>query len=121
MAELMDLISEEKSGFLCFQEVMVSIQTNLNLKYCNGVFKEGNTNYRAHGGVVIFFHETISYQKLTLYTPLQVKEAKITIGRDVTIVSFYCNLLSNDISEKLLSPLFQQPPTPVLLTGDFKS
>ena len=53
-----------------------------------------------------------------LNTQLQVITARINIGRDLTIVSF-CNSRSQDISENLLSTLFQQLPNPVILTGDF--
>ena len=42
----------------------------------------------------------------------------MNIGREGIIVSF-SNSLSLDISENLLSTLFQQLPKPVILTGDF--
>ena len=93
---------------------MLSKQIKFNLKNCNGLFKAGHTNIRVHGGVVIFIHETIPYQKVTLNTPLQAIAARITIGRDMTIVSIY-NSRSQDISENLLSTLFQQLPKPVLI------
>ena len=99
---------------------MLSKQTNFYLKYCNGFFKEGHTNYRAHEGVANFIHETIPHQKSILNTPLQAIAARINIGRDVTIVSIY-NLRSHNISENLLSTLFQQLPKPVILRGDFNS
>ena len=99
---------------------MLSKQTNFNLKNHTGLFKEWHTNIRAHGGVAIFIHETIPYQKVTLNTPLQAIAARINIGRDVTIVSIY-NSRSHDINENLLSTLFQQLPKPVILTGDFNS
>ena len=118
--ELIDLISKEKPDVLCIQENMLSKHTNLNLKKYNGLFKEGHTNYRAHEGVPIFIHETIHYQNLILNTPLQAIAARINKGRDVSIVSIY-NSLSRDISESLLSALFQNLPKPVMLTGDFKS
>ena len=60
----MDLISKELPDVLCIQETMISKQTNLNLNYYNVLFKEGHTNRRAHGGVVIFIHETSPYQNL---------------------------------------------------------
>ena len=66
---------------------MLSIETNFNQMYYNGLFKEGRTNYRAHGGVAIFIHEAISYKKIILNTPLQAIAVRITIRGDVTIVS----------------------------------
>ena len=42
-SELMGLISEEKPDVLCIQETILSKQTNFNLKYYNGLFKEGHT------------------------------------------------------------------------------
>ena len=85
----MDVVAKEKPDVFCIQETMLSKQTNFNLKNYNGLFKEGHTNIRAHGGVANFIHETISYQKVTLNTPLQAIAARIIIGRDVTIVSIY--------------------------------
>ena len=85
----MDLIAKEKPVVRCIQETMLSNQTNCNLKNYNGLFKEGHTDLRAHEGVAIFIHETISHQKVILNTPLQAITARINIGRDVTIVSIY--------------------------------
>ena len=99
---------------------MLSKQKIFNLKYYNGLFKEGHENCRAHGGVSIFIHETIPYQKLGFNTILQAIAARIKIGRDVTIVSIY-DSWSHDISENLLSALFQQLPEALILTGDFNS
>ena len=99
---------------------MLSKQTNFNLKNYNGLFKEGRTNYRAHGGAPIFIHETIPYQKSILSNFLQATSARINIGRDVTRVSI-SNLRSHNTSENLLSIIFQQLPKPVILTGDFNS
>ena len=58
-AELMDLISKEEPVVLCIQEAMLSKETSLILKYYNRLFKEGHTNYGAHGGVATFIHKTI--------------------------------------------------------------
>ena len=100
-AELMDLIYKEKPDFLCIQETTQSNQTNFNLKYYNGFFIEGHINYRAHGGVAIFIHETTPCQKLTLNTPLQATATRNNIGRYVTIVSIY-NSRSHATSENLI-------------------
>ena len=100
-----------------------NIQNGYNRKRLwlyNGLFEEVHTNHRAHGRVAIFIHYTIPHQKVILKSPLQAIAARINIGRDVTIVSIY-NSRSHDISENLLSTLFQQLPKPVILTGDFKS
>ena len=85
----MDLISKGKEDVFCIQETMLSKQTKFNLENYNGLFKEGHTSNRAHGGVAISIHETIPYQKLILNTPLQLVTAKINIGGDVTMVSIY--------------------------------
>ena len=103
----MDLNAKEKPDDVCFQETMLSKQTKFNLNNYNGLFKEGHTNHRAHGGIAIFIHYTIPYQKLILNTPLQAIAARIDIRRVVTIVSIY-NTRNYDISENLLSTLFQQ-------------
>ena len=66
------------------------------------------------------WRSNIPYQKFTLNPPQQAMTARINIGRDVTIVSLY-NSRSHDISENVLSTLFQQLPKPVTLTGDFNS
>ena len=50
------------------------------LKYNNGLFKEGYSNYRAHGVVVTFIHEVIPYPKLTHFTHLQAIAARFNIG-----------------------------------------
>ena len=68
---LVDLIAKEKPDVLCFQETMLSKQTNLNLKKYMGLFKKGQTNILAHGKVAIFLHETVPYQKIILKTSLQ--------------------------------------------------
>ena len=109
----MDLISREKLEVLCIQETRLSKKTNSNLKNYNGLFKEGHTNYRAHRGVAFFIHEIIPYQKLILNTPLQAGRARFNIGKDVTIISIY-NSRSHDISENLLSIIFQQLHKPVV-------
>ena len=83
----MDLMSKEKSDVLFIQETMLSKQTNFIWKNYNGLFKEGHTNYGAHGGVAISMHKTIPPQKLVLNTPLLAIAARINRGRDVTIVS----------------------------------
>ena len=116
----MDLISEVKPDVLCIQENMLSKQTNFNLRYYNGFFKIGHTINLSHGGVTIFIHETISYQKITLNTPLQGTASRINTGRDATMVSIY-NSRSHGINQNLLSTLFKQIPKPVILTGDFDS
>ena len=113
----MDVIAEEESDVLCVQETMLAKQTSVNLRSYNGLFKEGHTTYRACGGVTIFIHATILYQKLILNTPLQAIAARINIGIDVTIVSIY-NSLSH---ENLLSTLFQHLPKPVVMIRDFNS
>ena len=95
-------------------------QTSCILKNYSGLFKEGHTNYRVYGGVAIFIHETIPYQKLTLNTSLQAIAARIKTGRDVTIVSI-CNSRSHAMNENLLSTLFQQLPEPVISAGHFNS
>ena len=94
-------------------------QTNFNLKYYNRLFK-GHTNLWAHGGVAIFIHETIPYQKIILNTPQQAIAARINIGRDFTIVSIF-NSRSQDIRENISSTLFQELLKPVILTRDFNS
>ena len=116
----MDLIAKEKPDVLSIHETMLSKQTNSNLKNYNEFFQEGHTNIRAHEGVATFIHETSPYQKVILNTPLQAMAARINIARDVTIASIY-NARSHDISENLLSILFQQLPKLVILTGDFNS
>ena len=75
----MDLTAKEKLDVLCIQETMLSKQTNFNFNNYNGFFKEGNTNYPAQGGIAIFIHENIPYQKLTLNTPLQAIGARINL------------------------------------------
>ena len=62
----------------------------------------------------------VSLSKITINTPLQATAARINMEIDVTIVSIY-NALSHDLSENLLSTLFNQVPKPVILTGDFIS
>ena len=103
----MDLIAHEKPDVLCIQETMLTKQTNFNLKNYNELFNKGHTNYRAHGGVAIFLHENVPYQKLILSISLQAVAARINMGRDVTLVSVY-NSRSYTINENLLSTLFQQ-------------
>ena len=113
----MDLISKEKPDVLIIQETMVSNQTNFNLNYYNGLFKEGHTNCRAQRGLAIFINVTIPYQKLTLNLPLQAIAARINIGKEVTIVSNY-NSRNHELIEDLFSTLSQQLPKPVILTWD---
>ena len=67
----MDLIANDKPEVLCTQETLLSIQKKIKLKNYNGLFKEGHKNHRAHGGVAIFIHYTISYQNLILDTPYE--------------------------------------------------
>ena len=62
--KLVDLIAKEKPGVLRIQKNYAIKETKFNLKNYNGLFKEGHTNYQAHGEVAIFIHEIISYQKL---------------------------------------------------------
>ena len=119
-AELADLKAKEKPDFISTQETLLSKKTNFNLNNYNGLFKEGHTNYRAHGGVAIYIHETIPYQKSILNAPLQAIAVRINIGRDVTIV-FICNSRSHAISTNLLSTLIQQLPKLVILTRDFNN
>ena len=119
-AELMGIISQEKSNVLCIQETMPSSQTNFNSNYYNGLLKEGYTSYWAHGEVAVFIHKITSYQNLPLMTPVQAIAARFTLIRDVTIVPT-CNSRSRDISEKLLSTLLQLQPKPVILKGDFNT
>ena len=64
--ELVDIIAKQKPYVLCIQETMLSKQTIFNLNNCNGLFKEGHTNIRAHEGAAIFIHETIPYQEKRL-------------------------------------------------------
>ena len=87
-----------------FKKRCSQIRQIFDFKYYNRLFKEGNTNHRAHGGVAIFIHEAIACQNLTLKTPLQALEAVINMRRDVTIVFIY-NSRSHDMSEKILSTL----------------
>ena len=94
-------------NILFVQETMLLELSNFNLKIYNGLFKRCHTNYRAHGGVAIFIHETDPYQKLILDTVLQAIPARINIGRDVIIVSIYISR-SQAISENQLSTFFQQ-------------
>ena len=115
----MDLISKEKPVFTCIQETMLSKQTNFYMKYYNGLFN-GHIYCRAHVGVAIFIHETILHQKLTLKTPLRAISARVSKGRDVTIVPIYISR-SHDITEKFLSTLVQQLPKPVVVEEDFNS
>ena len=61
--DLLDLIAKEKPDVLCIQETLLSKQINFNSKNYNGLFKEGHTNIRTPGGVTIFIHVTIYYQK----------------------------------------------------------
>ena len=75
----MDLTAKEKQDTLCIQETMLSKRTKFNLKNYCGLFKGGHTNHRAHGGVAIFIHENIPYQKLILNNPLQAITARINI------------------------------------------
>ena len=100
---------------LCYQS-----RQHFNLKNYNGSFKEGHTNHQAHDGVTTFIHYTIPYQKLILNTSLQAIAFRNNIGRDVTIVYIY-NSQSHNVSEDLLSTLFQQLSKPVMLTRDFNS
>ena len=102
-AELADLIAKVNPDILCIQETMLSKQINFNLKNYNGLLKEGHTNYRGHGGVAIFIHETFSHQKLILDTRLQAIAARINMWKEVIIVSIYKSR-SHAISENLLQP-----------------
>ena len=85
----MDLKSKKKPDILCNEETVLSKQTSFNLKNYYGLFKEGSTNYWAHGWVAIFIHETIPYQKWIFNTPLKAIGTRNNIGRDVTIISIY--------------------------------
>ena len=116
--ELVGIIAKRKSDVLCNQETILSKQTNSKLMNYTGLFKEGHTNIRAHGGVAILIHETIPHQKVTLNSQLHAIAARINIGRNVTIVSIYISR-SHVISGKLLSTVFQQRPKPVISTGYF--
>ena len=118
--ELVDLIAKEKPDNLYIQETVLSKQTNFNLKKYNGLLKEGQTNYRAHGGAANFIHETITYQNVIFNTPLQALAARINIGRDMTIVSIHKSR-NHAKSKNLSSTLSQKMPKPVILTGDFNS
>ena len=116
----MDLISKEKLEVFFIQETILPTQKNFITKYFKLLYKARHTNYGTHGRAEIFIHGTIPHQKLTHKTPLTAIAARIDIGRDVTIVSFY-NSRSHVISEKLLPTFFQQLPKPVKLRGVFNS
>ena len=79
---------------------------NFQFKELQRTLKEGHRNNRAHWGVAI------------LNTPLHAIAARVSIGRDVALVSIY-NSRSHTINENLFSTLFQQLPKPVILAGDF--
>ena len=71
----------------------------------NGLFEEGDTNYRAHGGKSIINPETIPQQKLLLSTHLQAIAARINIGRDLTKISVYNSRSYPKSGEPLINPL----------------
>lgn len=118
--ELLDIISKIKPEILSIQETMLRKDTNFSLKHYNGIFKEGHTNRRAHGGVALFIHESIPYQDIKLNTPLQAVAVRANLGREITVVSVY-NSRSHELSEELMTNLYRQLPKPIIITGDFNS
>ena len=72
----------------------------------------------SHGGCAIFVRYDVAHTHLNLQTPLQAVAVQLHLKKNYTVLSLYLPP-SHVISERDLSDLFRQLPSPFLILGDF--
>ena len=106
---------------ICVQETKLRPIHSLILKDYTVHRKDVEDGIHAHGGVAILIHKTIFSKAISLNTELQAICVQITLA-DYTFC--ICNIYfppAERITTVDLNNLFQQVPSPSILTGDFNA
>ena len=118
--EIIHLIEQNKASVLALQETLMPENYLFKIPGYNLLCKEGTYNRRTHGGVALYIHSTIPFQKINLSTNLQAIAARVHLKSLITVCNIY-NSRSHTLSENDLQQLFNQLPQPCIIVGDFNA
>ena len=118
--ELSELVRNYKANIVAIQETRLWNNTKFSLPHFNEIRKDGHYNRSPHGGVALYIHSSIPFNKLDVNTPLQAVAAKVHLHTDITICSLYTSG-SHVVNQQLLNDLYDQLPQPVMILGDFNA
>lgn len=103
--ELINLISSDKIDILALQETKLWTNSNFNISRYNVERKEVYFNHTPHGGVAIFIHNGIRYQKINLMSSIQAVAVQVKISQLVCICNMYSSR-SHQIENSLVYDLY---------------
>ena len=118
--ELLYYVETFGIDIIALQETMQNLNyyTNLqgyNLEHCDGHF-----NRTAHGGVGLYIHQDLPYERVELNTTIQAVAIRTRLSSLITICNVYFSR-SHTLNLELLNDLYEQLPQPVLMLGDFNA
>jgi len=116
--ELCDMIQRGKYTILAVQETMLSDRHKFRLPNFQCIRRSGHYNRRAHGGVAVFYHDSVPAMEVSITSEIQAVAVRVQLHKLITICSVYSSR-SHNISVRLLDDLYSQLPKPVIIMGDF--
>ena len=115
--ELLHLIQTHKTDIVALQETMFYGNYKIDIPGYNIEKTDGHYNRRAHGGVCLYVHQDIPYQRLDISTTIQAVAVRVQLSAAVTICNIYSSR-QHQLSTHILNNLYSQLPQPVLFMGD---
>ena len=111
---------DHNPNILCMQETNFKGSSYSRLKNFTTVFKNRSNVHRPSGGVAIYIHNEIHYDKIDLNTEMEATAIKILSDIELCIFNIYIpNWVDLDLQK--LSDLIKQLPKPFIIAGDFNS
>ena len=114
------LLLQEDPVAVCLQESFLKSEDNITFRGYELINSFGPTEPRVSGGVSIIVNEHVPHSVVPLNTNLQAVAVRVTLHKTITICSLYLPP-SQNVDPEDIYDLFQQLPTPFLLTGDLNA
>ena len=120
--DLVKVIHELEPIIIAVQETLQSEEYLSKLAEYSSISKTGHFNQRYHGGVALYIHNTLPYERLEINSSLQVVAARVQTGhqRLVNFASLYMPPSAN-VTIRQVQDAIDQIINPIVLMGDFNA
>lgn len=120
--DLVKVVDDVKPSIIAIQETFYGNDFVSPIGGYAGLCKQGHYNRRFHGGVALYIHNSIPFEKIEICSPIQIVAARIHISdyRMMTIASVYVPPRNNQELEDLFQCI-KTLPKPMVVMGDFNA
>lgn len=120
--DLINIVDNFKPSVIAIQETFYGNDFVSNIKGYNALCKQGHYNQRFHGGVALYIHNSVPFNKIDIQSETQIIAAQVSLSahKMVTIASVYIPPRANEDFEDLLACITALPK-PFVIMGDFNA